>query len=326
MDVLVISEIRQGNMKKATSECLGVAKEVASATGGTVSALIYGTKTDCAKSLAGLGASAIYHADSGVLDTYSTEAYSAIASKLIQDKKFGLVLAGATNYGKDLMPRIAARIGAGLATDCTAVSVENGRITVKRPIYAGKLTAGIGFKSETVLATLRPNVFCPPAYVDSVPNIIKIDANVSENNIRARVVDTVKSGGDAVELTEATIVVSGGRGMKAQEHFKMLEELAGVIGAAVGASRAAVDSGWKPQSQQVGQTGKVVTPNLYIACGISGAIQHLAGMSTSKCIVAINKDKNAPIFKVCDYGIVGDVFQIVPAMTKEVRKLKESGQ
>ena len=324
MDILVISEIREGKLKKSSAECIGVAKNIIQTTGGNVSALIIGTKGETAKELSGYGAQTIYHAESDILNSYSTEAYANLVASLIKEKKFGLVLAGATNFGKDLFPRIAARIGAGYATDCIWYTVENNKIFVKRPIYAGKLIIKIGFNTETALVTIRPNIFQAPPYTDTAPNVVKIPVNITDSDIHAKVTGIVKTVEGMIELSEATIIVSGGRGMKAAENFKILEEIANVLGAAVGASRAAVDNGWKPQSVQVGQTGKVVTPNLYIACGISGSIQHLAGMATSKCIVAVNKDPNAPIFKVADYGVVGDLFTVVPVLKDEFKKLKES--
>jgi electron transfer flavoprotein alpha subunit len=325
MDILVIAEVRDGKLKKVTAECIGAAKGIATASDGNVSALLIGGKGEQAKELAGWGAQTVYHTESEKLDSYATEGYALAAANLIKERKFAVVLAGATNYGKDLMPRIAAKVGAGLATDCTGLALDGGKVIATRPAYAGKLVTKIGFSTETAMATLRPNVFSALPYADAAPNVVKLPVQVTDKELRAVVKQVVKSAGDIVELTEATVIVSGGRGLKAGENFKLIEEIAHVLGAAVGASRAAVDSGWKPQSCQVGQTGKVVTPNLYVACGISGAVQHLAGMSTSKCIVAINKDPNAPIFKVADYGAVGDLFQIVPALTVELKKLKETG-
>jgi electron transfer flavoprotein alpha subunit len=235
-----------------------------------------------------------------------------------------LVLLGATTTGKDLAPRLAARLAVGLASDCTGFAVENGQLRITRPIYAGKAIATVEETQKPYMVTARPNVFAAPEPDTSLKATTEtIPGDTGE--IRAKVVEMIKEAGERVELTEADIVVSGGRGLKAPENFAMIEELAKVLGAAVGASRAAVDAGWKDHSYQVGQTGKVVTPTLYIACGISGAIQHLAGMKTSKYIVAVNKDPDAPIFKVADYGIVADVFRVVPVLTEEFKKMKAEG-
>lgn len=325
MEILVISEIRDGKLKKVSLEAIGAAKAVAAKAGGSVSALMIAGNDDAAKQLASHGASAVYSAESDQLKAYSTEAYAHVAAGLIREKGFKLILCGATNLGKDLMPRIAAKANGGLAVDCTGLDFDGGKVIAKRPVFAGKLIGRFVFNSEIMLATLRPNIFPMPAATDAAPNVLKLPVALTDEELRAKVAEVVKSAGDIVELTEATIVVSGGRGLKAADGFKMLEELASLLGAAVGASRAAVDAGWKPQSQQVGQTGKVVTPNLYIACGISGSIQHQAGMATSKCIVAINKDSNAPIFKIADYGVCADVFQVVPVITAEIKKLKAGG-
>ena len=216
----------------------------------------------------------------------------------------------------------------GLATDCTEIGLdEAGNLKVKRPMFAGKVYAEVVFSDrKPQMASVRPNVLgLPEADESRKAEVVKVDVQVGPDDIGLEVVDFVEVGGGKIDLTEAEIIVSGGRGMKGAENFKILEELAEVLGGVVGASRAAVDAGWRPQSDQVGQSGKVVSPNLYIACGISGAIQHLAGMGTSKVIVAINKDPEAPIFKKADYGVVDDLFKVVPALTEEVRKLKAQG-
>ena len=220
------------------------------------------------------------------------------------------------------MPRVAVKLNTGLATDCIELTYENNEFVATRPVYAGKARIKVKFKSKPVIVTLRPKIFKPITPREQTFEIVKVSPEIKDTDYRATVVQFSKSEGEFPELVEADIIVSGGRGLKAPENFKLIEDLARVLHAAVGASRAAVDAGWKPATFQVGQTGKVVSPQLYIACGISGAIQHLAGMSSSKIIVAINKDPNAPIFKVADFGVIGDVFQVVPLLTQELKKVK----
>ena len=227
--------------------------------------------------------------------------------------------------GRDLMPRVAARLGVGLAQDCIAAEiVDDGQLECIRPIYAGKAYAKVRLLMSPAIATLRPNVF-PLGDADTARNAetVTLTPELNAEKIRASVKETRKSSGQKVELTEANIIVSGGRGMKGPENFPVVEALADAFGGAMGASRAAVDAGWIDQQHQVGQTGKTVSPTLYVACGISGAIQHLAGMSSSKFIVAINKDPEAPIFNIADYGIVGDLFEVVPALTEAIKSRKE---
>ena len=230
-----------------------------------------------------------------------------------------VVLFGTTAMGKDLAPRVAAKLGVGLASDCTKVEVEGGKLVATRPIYSGKCYVKVEFAGSPAMAAIRPNTYPVAAEGGGSAEVANVDPGVSAP--KAKVTKVVKSGEGKIELTEAEKIVSGGRGMKDKANFKILEDLAAVIGAAVGASRAAVDSGYAPVEIQVGQTGKVVNPTLYMAFGISGAIQHLAGMRTSKVIVAVNKDPEAPIFQKADYGIVDDLFKVVPVMTEEFKKL-----
>jgi len=320
-DVLVIAEIRDGAPKKISFEMLGEGKRIAEQLGGSIQAVAVGHGIgDAASSLAHHGAEKVFVADDSTMENYTAEGYTNVLVKLIEQTQPALVLLGATTTGKDLAPRLAARLGVGLASDCTALTVQDGELLLTRPIYAGKAIATVKEAVRPHMATIRPNIFAAPeadtsreADTESIPT--------DPGDIRAKVVEMIKEAGDRIELTEADIIVSGGRGLKAPENFALIEELAGALGAAVGASRAAVDAGWKDHSYQVGQTGKVVTPTLYIACGISGAIQHLAGMKTSKYIVAVNKDPEAPIFKVADYGIVGDLFKVVPVLTEELKKM-----
>ncbi|HEM60971.1 MAG TPA: electron transfer flavoprotein subunit alpha/FixB family protein, partial [Chloroflexi bacterium] len=281
-DVLVIAEIREGAAKKITLEMLGEGAKIAQQLGGDVEAVALGHNiADVAGSLAHYGAKKVYLADGPALERYTAEGFTAVLAHLIKQMQPAAVLLGATTTGKDLAPRLAARLAVGLASDCTGFIVDGGELLITRPIYAGKAIATAQETLKPYVATVRPNIFPAPAPDTSLEAPVEnIPADTGE--IRARVIDMIREAGDRVELTEADIIVSGGRGLKAPENFALIEELAKVLGAAVGASRAAVDAGWKDHSYQVGQTGKVVTPTLYIACGISGAIQHLAGMKTSK--------------------------------------------
>ena len=301
--VFVIAEHRDGRLKKSTFELLGAS----SAAGNETHAILLGDGVaDLAKELGQYGAKTVHLAQNPALKYYTSEAYSKVIVGILKTAGADILLASHTPTGRDFMPRIAARLGVGLASDCTQLAFEGTSIKVRRPVYAGKATAEVEFVgSGPRLATVRANALGVP----------KPDAGKSA--------EVVKGSSGRPDVTEASIVVSGGRSLKNAENFKLLEDLADVLGAAVGASRAAVDAGYRPHRDQVGQTGKVVSPTLYIACGISGAIQHLAGMRTSKTIVAINTDPEAPIYQVADYGIVADLFTIVPLLKEEFKKIKE---
>ncbi len=323
--IWILAEQKEGNLKKVTIEILSEARRLASRIGEEVCVVMLGSQIeDVAQGLAAYGADKVYLVDHPGLLKYTTDGYAKALTKVVEEFEPLILLSGATVMGKDLLPRVATRLGVGLATDCITLDInEEGNLLVKRPIYAGKAYIDVGFSEQRPhMASIRPNVL-PIAQPDTSrkAEMVKVDVPIESSDIRTTVLEVVKAAGVKVDLTEAEIIVSGGRGMKGAENFKILEELAEVLGATVGASRAAVDAGWRLQSDQVGQTGKTVTPNLYIACGISGAIQHLAGMSTSKCIVAINKDSEAPIFKKADYGIVDDLFKVVPILTQEFKKL-----
>jgi electron transfer flavoprotein alpha subunit len=266
--------------------------------------------------LAAYGADRVHVFDQPDLAAYATEAHARACAQAIGQAKPWAVLVPFTALGKDLAPRVAARVGAGLASDCVALSVKDGRLEARRPMYAGKAYATVRWEGEPQIATLRPNVFAlgapdPGRQAETVSSTV-------DGAARARVKEVKATASGKVELTEAQIIV-GGRGLKGPENFHLVESLAGALGAAVGASRAVVDAGWVDHQYQVGQTGKTVSPTLYVACGISGAIQHLAGMSSSKVIVAINKDADAPIFKVANYGIVGDLFELLPKITEAAK-------
>jgi electron transfer flavoprotein alpha subunit len=320
---MTIAEQREGEIRKISYEIVSEGRRLADALGQNVTALLLGSNIkDKAASLGHHGADKVLVADDPRLETYTTDAYATVIAELVKAKDPAILLLGASVQGKDLAARLSARLGVAMAQDCTAFSIENGNLLAIRPIYAGKAYAKVTFnESWPQMATARPNVM-PMNEPDTSRSVEVEDASFSldDSVLKTKVVDVAKDESGKVDLTEAEKIVSGGRGMKGPEHYPILEALADVIGASVGASRSAVDAGWRPHSDQVGQTGKVVSPNLYVACGISGAIQHLAGMSTSKVIVAINKDPDAPIFQRADYGVVDDLFKIVPALTEEAKK------
>ncbi len=320
--ILVFVEERQGTIKKPSLEAISAARRLADELKEKVTALYIGADNP-SELLASYGADAVVRVQHPILANYSAEGFAATLAEYAQRTSPRIVLASATAMGRDFLPRAAARLGVGLIQDCTEARVVDGQLECVRPIYAGKAYATVRPTMIPAFATLRPNVFTlGTASPGRSVSTETFSPALAEDQIHSRVVEIKASAGQKVVLTEASIVVSGGRGLKGPENFPMIQELADAIGGAMGASRAAVDAGWIDHSYQVGQTGKTVSPTLYVACGISGAIQHLAGMSTSKYIVAINKDPEAPIFKLADYGIVGDLFAVVPALTKEIKKLK----
>ncbi|MGH7682059.1 MAG: electron transfer flavoprotein subunit alpha/FixB family protein [Candidatus Eiseniibacteriota bacterium] len=274
--------------------------------------------------LAQPGADAVYQVEGAALSGYAPEAIAEGIRLAVEKAKPDVLLMGATAHGKDLAPRVAARLRAGLASDCVGFEWKDGALVARRPIFAGKAFARVAFSNaRPQVASVRPNTFTPMAPDASRKAAVEAIA-LGDTKVRARVVGFEKSEGETLDLTEANIIVSGGRAMQGPENFELLRQLCKVLGATLGASRAAVDAGWIDHSYQVGQTGKVVNPSVYFAIGISGAIQHMAGMSSSKTVVAINKDKDAPIFKIASFGIVGDLYQVVPALTEEFAKvLKE---
>jgi electron transfer flavoprotein alpha subunit len=321
MKVLVFAEQREGILKKSALEVASAGKNLATQLNAELEIVLLGNKIESlAQQLIGFGASKIFIGEDERLHHYSTTAYAKAIADVSKERNADVVLLSASQMGKDVSPRVAVKLDAGLAADCTALKIENGEIIATRPIYAGKAMLDVKVTTATKVFSLRPNVFPTSSLNGSATAIEKISLNLSENDFATKVISTSVAAGRP-DLTEAVIVVSGGRGMKAPEHFNLIEQLADAFGGAVGASRAVVDAGWRPHDEQVGQTGKTVSPSLYVACGISGAVQHLAGMSSSKYIVAINKDKDAPIFQLADYGIVGDVFAILPPLTQEIKKV-----
>ncbi len=317
--ILVVTEQRQGALRKVSFEAVAAARSIADAMGATVDAIVFGTgSVEGAAGLGPAGADRVLTAIHEGFGLYNPDGYSATIASI--GGNYAAIVFAASATGRDLAPRVAAKLRTACATDVTALRVESGTIVATRPVYAGKAIQRLVLGGSPAILSVRPNTFAPvkvdkagSAAAVAVPAFIQ---RVTVTEIKAPPVA-------ALDVTEASIVVSGGRGLKDPANFKLVEDLAAAFGsAAVGASRAVVDAGWREHGAQVGQTGKTVAPSLYVAIGISGAIQHLAGMRTSKVIVAINKDKDAPIFKVADYGIVGDLFDVVPRLTEEIRKLK----
>jgi electron transfer flavoprotein alpha subunit len=318
MSVLAVAEQRDGVFRKVTYEALSEGKRIADALGTELAALVIGANVEAAAGELGkYGADKILVADHEALAEYLNDRYTKVAAEVIAKEDPAAVILGASTQGKDLSARLSARLGAPLAMECVATRVEDANIIATRPIYGGKVIAEVALNGKPQMVALRPNAISI-AETQGAGTVEKLSVDPGES-VFEFVEKKLETG--KIELTEADIVVSGGRGMGGTD-YTALEKLADLLGGAVGASRSAVDEGWRPHSDQVGQTGKVVSPNLYIACGISGAIQHLAGMSSSKVIVAINKDAEAPIFSKADYGIVGDLHEIVPLLTEEIAKVK----
>jgi electron transfer flavoprotein alpha subunit len=316
--VLAVAEQADGVFRKVAFEAVSEGRRLATAMGTDLTAVVLGADIEgIAGELGQYGAEKVLVVDHPLLAEYTTETFTQALAGVVAQQSPGTIILGSTMQGKDLAARLAARLKAPLAVECTGVKAEDGAVVATRPMYGGKLIANVALAGEPQIVAIRPNaVRIEEAEVS--PAVEKATVDIDEP--RAQFIEKKLETGK-VDLTEADIVVSGGRGMGGSD-YAIIEALAGALGGAVGASRSAVDEGWRPHSDQVGQTGKVVSPNLYIACGISGAIQHLAGMSSSKVIVAINKDPDAPIFAKADYGIVGDLFEIVPLITAEVEKLK----
>jgi len=319
--VWIVAEQRDGALRKISFELASTARKLADELGDEVGAVLLGTGVEgLAGELGKYGVDKVFVADDAALEPYTTDAHAAAVAKVVKENDPAILLFGATMQGKDLSARVAGKLATGLATDCTEVKIADGKMVAVRPMYAGKCFGEVVTSTFPQMASLRPNVF-PAVENAKAGAVAKFDAALDAAQLKTKVVEVQKDTSGKVDLTEANIIVSGGRGMQGPEGYVVLEELAVILGGTVGASRAAVDSGWRPQTDQVGQTGKVVSPNLYVACGISGAIQHLAGMSSSKYIVAVNKDAEAPIFAKADYGIIDDLFKVIPELAKECKKL-----
>ena len=319
MTILAFAEERGGKFKKSSFEAVRAARQVADALGGKCAALAAGHGvTEAAPGLGRYGADRVIVVDDERLAHHSNTALARIIAEVARREGASMVFLPASQMGKDIAPRIAVKLEAGLAADCIALRAEGTDVIATRPVFAGKALLDVRITTPVKVFTLRPNVFASSA--GGADAVVEKQTVTLDDADMVTTVQEMKVAAGRPDVTEADIIVSGGRGMKGPEHFGLIEALADALGAGVGASRAVVDAGWRPHDEQVGQTGKTVSPTLYIACGISGAVQHLAGMSSSKYIVAINRDKDAPIFGIADYGIIGDVFEVLPALTAEVRK------
>ncbi len=321
--ILVYIEVREGKVKKSSLEALSEGRRRANELQGEAHAVLVGHGQEgLASELYGCGAAKVHVLENALLSHYTPSGYAYALHSLVQELQPRVLLFSATALGRDLAPRMAAKLGVGLASDCTLLAVQEGQLEFVRPVFAGKAFVTFRLRSTPQIATLRPNVF--PLLEDgpgSGESEVR-DVAVPEDQTRDRVVEQVREEGAELDVTEAEIVVAGGRGLKAPENFDLLRDLTQILPhSAVGASRSAVDAEWIDHQHQVGQTGKTVSPNLYLAFGLSGAIQHMAGMSSSKFIVAVNKDPEAPIFKIADFGVVGDLFEVIPHLKEELKKV-----
>lgn len=325
MRVLAIAEQRDGTLRKVSAEVLTAAREVAGKVGAQVEAVLLGPAGVAAQAgeLARFGAGVVHVAEHEAFGHYSPDGFARTIATLASADDIFALLFPASSMGRDLAPRVAVRLDVPLATDATALDVDDGELVVTRPVYAGRAFATLTLEGRPRLVSLRPNVF-RATEADAAGEVRTVAVDGTPDQWRVRVREVRAASGGKLDVGEAPVVVSGGRGMKGPENWHLLEELRDAFGdsAALGASRAVVDAGWRPHAEQVGQTGKTVSPQLYIAVAISGAMQHLAGMRSASTIVAINKDPEAPIFKVADYGIVGDAAEILPALSETIRKVR----
>ncbi|WPC40554.1 electron transfer flavoprotein subunit alpha/FixB family protein [Clostridium sp. JS66] len=327
--VWVFAEQRDGKLQKVSLELLGKGRELADKLGVELTAILLGSDIDdIAKELVAYGADTVLYADSKLLKHFTTDGYTKVIYDLVKKLKPEALLVGATFIGRDLGPRIAARLSTGLTADCTGLDIdsETRHLQMTRPAFGGNLMATIECAANRPqMSTVRPGVFEKlQKDVSRTGKIEKINADIVEDDIRTKVIEVIKSAKDIVDIGEAKVIVSGGRGIGSKEGFEMLKELASVLDGTVAGSRAAIENGWLDKAYQVGQTGKTVRPNLYIACGISGAIQHLAGMQDSDYIIAINRDADAAIMKVADLGLVGDYKKIIPELIDEIKTINNN--
>ena len=313
---------------KVSLELLGEGRRQADKLGVKLTALLLGSNIEgLSKTLAEHGADEVLIADDKLLEHYTTDAYTKVICDLVNERKPGILFVGATFIGRDLGPRVAARLNTGLTADCTSidVEVENGDLLATRPAFGGNLMATIACpEHRPQMATVRPGVFAKVESDGANCNIEKVNVELTDSDVRTKVLETVKTAKDIIDISEAKVIVSGGRGVGSKENFALLEELANILGGTVAGSRAAVEKGWIENAYQVGQTGKTVKPSIYIACGISGAIQHVAGMQDSDMIIAVNKDETAPIMKVADYAIVGDIKKVLPELIAQAKEIVEA--
>ena len=326
--VWVFAEQREGELQKVSLELLGEGRKIADKLGVKLTALLLGNNIkSLADTLGRHGADEVLVAESSLLQHYTTDGYTKVICDLANDRKPGIIFIGATFIGRDLGPRVAARLTTGLTADCTVldVDVEKADLLATRPAFGGNLMATIACPDHRPqMATVRPGVFSKLPDEERNFTVEEVEVKLEDSDIRTKIVEIVKEAKEIVDISEANFIVSGGRGVGSKENFAILEELAEALGGTVAGSRAAVENGWIERDYQVGQTGKTVRPTIYIACGISGAIQHVAGMQESDMIIAINKDASAPIMKTADYAIVGDLLKVVPEMTAQVKALKEN--
>ena len=324
-NVFAFVETRVADVRKVGLEAVTAARMLADKQGGEVHALVLGPPGMAGKAqqIAEYGADVVAVVEHDGLSNYSPEVAAATAADRIKASGCRAAIFSTSAQGRDLAPRVAARLGVSVVTDVLSFEIDGDSIVVRHPMNIGKVIATIAISASPAVIAMRPNAIAP-AKNPKAGRVETVQPSIDPASARVKVVETKQGGGGKLDLAEAPVVVAGGRGLKAAENFKLVEDLAAAFGnAAVGATRAVTDDGWRPHSDQIGQTGRLVSPQLYVAVGISGAVQHLAGMRTSKTIVAVNKDKDAPIFKVADYGIVGDVFEIVPALTEAVREAKK---
>lgn len=321
--ILVVCETKENQLRKVSFEIAGEALRRGKELGIPVAALVMGHGVkEMAAGMGQCGIAKVYVADQATLQNAYAQPYAKIVAGTVEQMQADYIFFAASARGKTMSALLAAKFATSSFTDCTNTYVQNGKLFLQRPVYAGKAILTVSPVKNPVIASLRPNVFKPEANAVAT-QVEEIKITLEDALFQVKIAETSKAAKQKLDVSEASVIVSGGRGMKGPEHFHLIEQLAEPLVAATGASRAVVDAGWRPHSEQVGQTGKTVSPQLYIACGISGAIQHLAGMRTSRVIVAINKDPEAPIFQVADYGIVGDVFEVLPKMIEAAKQIRK---
>jgi electron transfer flavoprotein alpha subunit len=322
-EIWVFAEQQEGKVRKVTFELLTAVAEFSKKTKQSVGVILLGSGLQEAVKDLTLYADKIYLVDDPALASYTSDAYLAVMAPFIKEHQPSILLGGATSTGKDLFPRLAMHLQTGYAPDCTGLAIEeNGKLVAKRPLYGGKVFAEIIFsEARPQMATVRNNTFLINENPDKSAQVVLISSHINPSSLKKKVIGVEKAAGTKLDITEADVVVAAGRGIKGSENFKVLEELADVLNASVGTTRAVVDEGWRDQKDQIGKSGKNISAKLYMAFGISGAVHHVLGIGTCKTVVAVDMDPNALIFNYADYGIVGDLFQIVPALTEELKKI-----
>ncbi len=319
-NILVLLESNKNTLKRVSLELITAAKSLAPDNCGTIYGLLINTDANTASISAEYGLENVIVATTSKPDVVSSSANAAVIAQVAKSINADVILLAANSAGLEIAPRVSVKLSAGYIADCVALYIDNNQLIAKKPVYAGKAMVSTSISTDTKIFSLRPNVFTSKKSPVSNQNTTSFTPELSEKDYSA-VVKSINKNEGVLDVLEADIVVSGGRGIKGPEHYYLIENLAAALKGATGASRAVVDAGWRPHREQVGQTGKTVSPSMYIACGISGAVQHLAGMTGSKTIVAINKDKDAPILKVCDYALVGDMFEILPILTEKIKNV-----